>query len=103
MARFAENANKAAAKLNTTTTEYADASLIYFQQGFDDAEVERRTAVTIKLANAAGISAEQASSQLTAIWNNFSDGSDNLERYADVLVKLGATTASSSEEISKGM
>lgn len=103
MARFAENANKAAAKLNTTTTEYADASLIYFQQGLDDAEVERRTAVTIKLANAAGISAEQASSQLTAIWNNFSDGSDNLERYADVLVKLGATTASSSEEISKGM
>ena len=103
MARFAENANKAAAKLNTTTTEYTDASRIYFQQGLDDAEVERRTAVTIKLANAAGISAEQASSQLTAIWNNFSDGSDNLERYADVLVKLGATTASSSEEISKGM
>ena len=61
MARFAENANKAAAKLNTTTTEYTDASRIYFQQGLDDAEVERRTAITIKLANAAGISVEQAS------------------------------------------
>ncbi len=33
MAKFAEQANKAAKALSTTTTEYTNASLIYFQQG----------------------------------------------------------------------
>jgi len=32
---------------------------------------------------------------MTGIWNNFDDGSKSLEYYADVLTKLGATTASS--------
>jgi hypothetical protein len=40
---------------------------------------------------------------MTSIWNNFSNGVDNLERYADVMAKLGATTASSSGEIAKGL
>jgi TP901 family phage tail tape measure protein len=40
---------------------------------------------------------------MTAIWNNFAKGSDNLEYYADVITALGAATASSSEEISKGL
>jgi predicted transcriptional regulator len=61
MARFAEEANKAAKELSTTTTDYTDASLIYYQQGLDDATVRARTDVTIKLANAAGESAEKAS------------------------------------------
>jgi hypothetical protein len=50
-----------------------------------------------------GESAETVSEYMTAIWNNFSDGSDNLERYADVLTKLGATTASSAAEIAEGV
>ena len=54
------------------------------------------------MANAAGISAETASEQLTAIWNNFYDGSKSLEYYADVMVRLGADTASSSDEIAEG-
>jgi len=33
---------------------------------------------------------------MTAIWNNFADGSKSLEYYADVITKLGATTAASS-------
>ena len=103
MARFAEQANKTAKQLSTTTTKYTNASLIYYQQGLNDQEVKARTDVTMKLANAAGISAEAASTQLTAIWNNFDNGSQSLEHYADVLVKLGAETASSSEEISQGM
>jgi hypothetical protein len=40
---------------------------------------------------------------MTAVWNNFSNGLDNLERYADVMTALGATTASSSSEIAKGL
>jgi len=57
MAEFAESANKAAKALSTTTTKYTDAALIYYQQGLSDAEVAKRTEVTIKMANAAGQSA----------------------------------------------
>lgn len=103
MAYFADQANKAAKALSTTTTDYTDASLIYYQQGLTDKEVQDRTDVTIKMANVAGITAETASQQLTAIWNNFYDGSKSLEYYADVMVKLSAATASSSDEISEGI
>ena len=103
MASFAEKANKAAQALSTTTKDYAQASLIYYQQGLNDKEVEARTAVTIKMANAAGESASKVSDQLTAVWNNFYDGSKSLEYYADVMTKLGAYTASSTDEISEGI
>ena len=61
MARFAVEANIAAKKLSTTTTDYTNASLIYFQQGLNDKEVAERTEVTIKMANAAGVSAQKVS------------------------------------------
>ena len=63
MAVFAEQANKAAKSLSTTTNDYTNASLIYFQQGLTDAEVAERTAVTVKMANAAGESAQIVSDQ----------------------------------------
>ena len=103
MSKFAAEANKAAKALSTTTTEYTNASLIYYQQGLDDAAVKARADVTIKLANVSRQSAEIVSDQMTAIWNNFYDGSRSLEYYADVVTALGAATASSSEEIATGL
>ena len=103
MREFAQYANQAAQNLSTTTTDYTDAALIYYQQGLSEEEVQARTETTIRLSQAAGISAQEASEELTAIWNNFYDGSQSLEYYADVLVRLGADTASSSEEISEGL
>ena len=103
MAKFAEKANAAARALSSTTNEYAKASLIYFQQGLSDAEVEQRTATTIKLANVTGQSAQEVSEYMTAVWNNFDDGTKSLEYYADAITKLGAATASSSEEIATGL
>ena len=103
MADFAKNANEAAKNLSATTTDYTNAALIYYQQGLSDQEVKERTDLTIKMANASGQSAEVVSDQLTAIWNNYDDGSQSLEHFADVLTKLGAETASSSEEISTGL
>ena len=103
MAKFAAEANKAAKELSTTTTAYTNASLIYYQQGLSDAEVKARADVTIKLANVSRQSAEIVSDQMTAIWNNFYDGSRSLEYYADVVTALGAATASSSEEIATGL
>jgi TP901 family phage tail tape measure protein len=103
MAKFAEKANDAAKALSTTTVDYSDAALIYYQQGLEESDIEERTAITIKMANAVGQSVETVSEQLTAIWNNYYDGSKSLEYYADVLMRLGADTASSSDEISEGL
>lgn len=103
MSRFAKEANAAAQALSTTTTEYTNASLIFYQQGLSDEEVAKRTEVTVKMANAAGESAQKISDQLTAVWNNFYDGSKSLEYYADVMTALGAATASSTDEIAGGL
>jgi hypothetical protein len=40
---------------------------------------------------------------MTAVWNNFDNGSKSLEYYADVMTALGAATASSSKEIAGGL
>ena len=103
MAKFAEKANASAKALSTTTTAYTDAALIFYQQGLSDKEVTERTDTVIKMANVTGDSAEEVSSYMTAIWNNFYDGSVSLEHYADVITALGAATASSSAEISEGL
>ena len=103
MAAFADQANKAAKALSTTTTEYTNASLIYYQQGLNDQQVKERTDATIKMANVSRQSAETVSDQMTAIWNNFDNGSKSLEYYGDVITALGAKTASSSQEIATGL
>lgn len=103
MARFAREANKAAKVLSTTTTAYTDAALIYYQQGLDDTQVKERTDITIKMANVSRQSAQEVSDQMTAVWNNFYDGSQSLEHFADVMTRLGADTASSSDEIAQGL
>lgn len=103
MAKFAEQANKAAKALSTSTTAYTDAALIYYQQGLKGKAVTERADTTVKLANVTRNNAQEVSQWMTAIWNNFDDGSKKLEYYADVITKLGATTASSSEEIATGL
>ena len=104
MAKFAEKANKAAKALNTTTTNYTNAALIYYQQGLSDSEIEERTDITIKMANVARQSAEVVSDQLTAVWNNFyKKGEEGLAYYADIMTALGAETASSTDEIAAGL
>ena len=65
--------------------------------------MEKRTAVTLKMANVTGESASAVSDYMTAIWNNFAEGSDNLELFADKMTALGAATASSTDEIATGL
>lgn len=103
MSKFADEAQRSAKALSATTTEYTNAALIYYQQGLSDKEVKERTNTTIKLANAVGEEAQTVSEWMTAIWNNFDDGSKSMEYYADVLAKLGAATASSADEIAGGL
>lgn len=103
MADFAKNANSAAKSLRASTLAYTDAALIYYQQGLTGKEITERTNATIKLSNVTGDTVETVSNQLTAVWNNFADGSKNLEYYVDVMTALGAATASSTDEIATGL
>lgn len=103
MEKFALQANQAAKNLSTTTVDYTDAALIYYQQGLNDEEVKKRTDITIKAANSAGSSAQEMSEYLTAIWNSYKVGSEELEYFADVIARLGADTATSLEEIATAM
>ena len=103
MAQFAKEANRAAKALSATTVEYTDAALIYYQQGLSGEQVRERAETTLKMANVSRQSAETVSQQMTSVWNNFYDGGKSLEYYSDVMVALGAATASSSDEIATGL
>ena len=103
MERFAGKANKAAKGLAASTTAYTRASLIYYQQGLSDKDVEARTAVTIKAANVTGQSAAEVSEQLTAVWNGYKVVAEEAELYVDKLAAVAATTAADLEELSEGM
>lgn len=104
MTRFAQQANKAAKELSTTTKAYTDASLIYFQQGDNAEMVAKKAAITTKAANVAfSASAEEMSEMLTAVWNSYQVGEAELEKYVDIMAALGAATASSTEEIATAM
>ena len=103
MEQFAIDASKAAKRLSSTTKDYAEGALIYYQQGLDQEESRARTETTLKMANVTGDSASQVSSYMTAIWNNYAKGSENLEHFTDVMADLGARTASSSSEIADGL
>ena len=104
MAKFAQYANKAAKDLSTSTRSYADAALIYYQQGDSDAMAKKKAELTIKASNASFDSdAKEMSEYLTAVWNSYQVGSDQLEHYIDVMASLGAKTATSLEEIATSM
>lgn len=103
MERYAVAANKAAKNLGQTTTQYTNASLIYYQQGLSDAEVQARTETTLKAANVTGQSAADVSEQLTAVWNGYKVSAEEAELYVDKLSAVAATTAADLEELSTGM
>lgn len=103
MAKFAVQANKAAQELGSKTVDYTDASLIFYQQGLSDREVEARTNVTLKAANVTQQDAAEVSEQLTAVWNGYRIGAEDTELAVDKLAAVAATTASNLEELSTGM
>ena len=100
---FAQSANRAASALGASTRDYTNASLIYYQQGLNDQEVQARTETTLKAANVTGQTGEEVSEQLTAIWNGYKVTAEETELYIDKVAKVAATTAADLEELSTGM
>jgi TP901 family phage tail tape measure protein len=90
-------------KLKIAAKEYGEAALIFYQQGLNTDEVERRTDITVKAAKAAKQSTIDMSEQLTAIWNTYQMQGDQLEKAASVAAKLGAETAVDFQYIAEAM
>lgn len=103
MERFARTANTAARNLGKSTKDFTDASLIYYQQGLDDTESQRRAEITLKTANVTGQDTADVSEQLTAVWNGYKVASEEAEIYVDKLAAVAADTAADLEELSTGM
>ena len=104
MQGVANEARRMAKDLKTSDTEIVKAELIYRQQG-DNAELAAKKAeITTKAANVSfNSSAEQMSEYLTAIWNSYQVPEDQLELFVDKIAAIGATTATSMEEIATAM
>lgn len=95
---------KMAKQLKSTTLDIIKGQLIYYQQGDSAALAAKKAEITTKAANVSfGSSQEQMSEYLTAIWNSYQVGEDQLEEFVDVLAAVGATTATSMEEIAVAM
>lgn len=103
MEKFAIQANKAAQGLGASTRDYTNAALIYYQQGLDDAESQRRAEITVKTANVTGQTGREASEQLTAIWNGYKVNAEEAELYIDKVAAVAAGTAADLEEMATGM
>ena len=103
MERFARVANNAAQNLGKSTKDYTDAALIYYQQGLNDVESQRRAEITLKTANVTGQSTSTVSEQLTSVWNGYKVATEQTEMYVDKLAAVAADTAADLEELSIGM
>ena len=103
MNEFAVAANEASKRLGTSTLDYTNAALIYYQQGLDDQVAQARAEVTLKAANVTGQSASEVSEMLTAVWNGYQVSAAESEKYVDKLAAVAAHSASNLEELSTGM
>lgn len=100
---LAESIITAAQGLHVAAKEYAEAAIIFYQQGLDSDEVAKRTEVTVKSALASGQSMSEMADQLTAVWNTYQMAGEELQRSASIAAKLGADTAAEFSDISTGM
>lgn len=100
MLDFAVEANKAARDLKTSTLEYADAALIYYQQGMNAQDVEKMTKATIMGANIAGSTTQEMSDLLTATVNGYKIAVKDVSKVTDIFSAVGASSAADFYELS---
>ena len=103
MESFAKEANEAAKALGKTTTEYTDASLIFFQQGKTASEVKELTEATLLGANITGESVSDMADYLTAVMNGYVMEANKALEVTDKLAAVGAATGSDFQELAVGM
>ena len=100
---FSQQANEAAKALGRSTTEYTDASLIFFQQGKNAEEVKALTEATLVGANVTGMEAAETAEMLTAVMNGYQFEANKAMEVTDKLAAVGAATGSDFEEMATAM
>ena len=104
MDKLAAASNRMAKELRSTTEEMVKGQLIFYQQGDSAALAAEKARITAMAANVSFESSqEEMADYLTAIWNSYQVGENELELFVDKLSAVGASTATSMEEIATGM
>lgn len=101
MQAFAEYSNEAARSLGSSTDEFAQSSLIFFQQGgYTTKEVQKLAEATTVAANITRQTTDVVADQLTAIINSFGVESGRvMTDVVDVFAKIGAVSGANFEEL----
>lgn len=103
MIDFATAANKAALTLKSSTVEYTDAALVYFQQGLNSEDVQKMAEATLIGANIAGESTIEMSNLLTATLNGYQLAAEDAMMVTDKFAAVGASTAADFYELATAM
>ncbi len=101
MAEFARQSNEAAKALGSTTDEFANSALIFYQQGgYTEQEVRKLAEATTIAANITRQSTDVVADQLTALINAFGvQTEDVMSDVVDVFANIGAVSGSNFEEL----
>ncbi len=101
MAEFAKQSNAAAKELGSSTDEFANSALIFYQQGgYTEQEVRKLAEATTVAANITRQSTDVVADQLTALINSFGVETENvMTDIVDVFAKIGAVSGSNFEEL----
>ena len=102
MAKFADEANRAAQSLGRSTMEYSKAALTYYQQGLSDEDVQARTEATLKAQNITGAGSQMAD-YLTAVWNGYKVANEEAQLYVDKLAAVADSSASNMSQLAVAM
>ena len=102
MAKFADQANRAAQELGRSTMDYSKAALTFYQQGLSDEDVAARTEATLKAQNITGAGEEMAD-YLTAVWNGYKVANEEAELYVDKLAAVADSSASNMSQLAVAM
>lgn len=93
-----------AKQLSVTSTEVADAAVLFYRQGLSDSEVDQRLKTTTMFAKTAAIDVSDAAEMITATMNSMeNDIQGNIQRVTDVFLYLGDNAATSAEEVATAM
>lgn len=103
MERFAIAANKSAQELKVSTIDYANASLVFFQQGLNAIEAQNMAEASIIGANITGESTEEMSNLLTSVTNGYKIATEDVLQVTDKLAAVGASTAADFYELATAM
>lgn len=102
MARFADQANRAAQELGRSTMDYTKSALTFYQQGLSDQDVAVRTEATLKAQNITGAGQEMAD-YLTAVWNGYKVANEEAQLYVDKLAAVADSSASNMSQLAIAM